>query len=326
MFEGQRRGRLPLNLSGVKVIEEPSFVDLRSGEIDDLTLRVAVDGQSIERKFGLELFRPLLDSAITELLAQKQLTSSDQVSWHVFASPSPVRHEDGVRSVVRRHPLLTLPGQLADFLGEATAVGPAPGDDYPLFVTDTALQLAHEIIWERNRERGVWMVGNLFRQLDPEPEIFGRIHTVFEARGATHERFRIDLNTETFIDLDTQLDRRRKRLGRLHDVAMGMAHTHPFLPSVLDGKEAYPSCPLRPTCHLSSALLFSKQDRQFHNAVFGHVPFAVEFVLGLTPREEFDLRLYCPDSGSFRERGFYRLAERPAQLSHLSGDPVHVAT
>jgi hypothetical protein len=230
-----------------------------------------------------------------------------------------------VKSAVRRQPLLTLPGQLSDFVEGATAEGPALGEDYPLFVLESVFDQAHEIMWERNRERGVWMIGNLHRQMEPEPEIFGLIHTVFEARGATHERFKLDLHTETFVDLDRQLERRRKRLGRRHDVAMGMAHTHPFLPSILDGKEACPSCPLRPTCQLSSAQLFSKQDRQFHNAVFGHVPFAVEFVLGLTPREELDLRLYCPDSGKFRERGFYRLAALPAQLLNSPGDPCHAS-
>jgi hypothetical protein len=326
MFDGQRRGQLPLDLTGIEVGEYPSLVDSRSGEIDGLTLRVDCDGQRVERDFGLRLFQPVLDNALADLIERKQLTASEQVSFRVFASqapPPPHRQDDEVRSVVRRRPLPTLPGQLAEFLELATAKGPAVGDDYPLFVMETALEQAHEIVWERNRERGVWMVGNLFRQTEPHPEIFGLIHTVFEARGATHERFRLDLHTETFVDLETQMDRRRKRLGRTHDLAMGMAHTHPFLPSVLDGKEACPTCPVRATCQLSSAQLFSKQDRQFHNAVFGHVPFAVEFVLGLTPREEFDLRLYSPDGGIFRERGYYRLAALPAQLLN-SGEPSHV--
>ena len=326
LFEGQRSGRLPFDLTGIVVAEHPSIIDSRSGEIDGLTLRVEFAGQSLERNFGLELFQPSLESAWTELLERKQLTASDQVSWRVFVAAPPGRDDDGVRSLVRRRPLLTLPGQLADFLGSANAVGPHLGNDYPLFVLGTALDQAHEIVWERNRERGAWMIGNLFCQTEPEPEIFGLIHTVFEARGATHERFRLDLHTETFVDLDTQMERRRKRLGRMHDLAMGMAHTHPFLPSVLDGKEACPTCPVRSTCQLSSAQLFSRQDRQFHNAVFGHVPFAVEFVLGLTPREEFDLRLYCSDGGRFRERGFYRLTTLPALLLDSPGYPYHAPT
>ena len=50
------------------------------------------------------------------------------------------------------------------------------------FDIQSALEQAHNIVWQRNRERGVWLVGNLFRQSVPKHEIFLVIHTVFEAR------------------------------------------------------------------------------------------------------------------------------------------------
>jgi hypothetical protein len=174
------------------------------------------------------------------------------------------------------------------------------------------LERAHEFVWQRNRERGVWLLGNVVLQQKPR-EIFGIIHTVFEARGTTHERFSIDFTTETFTHAQQQLERFRARFGRIADVLMGFYHSHPFLPSILDGMEACPTCGLRPTCKLTSSF-FSQRDQAFHAAMFGAAPYAVEIVLGLTPREEFDVKMFCYDGGRFRERGYYQLAELPAAL------------
>jgi hypothetical protein len=137
------------------------------------------------------------------------------------------------------------------------------------------------------------------------------VHTVFEARGTKHERFSLDFSTETFTHVQQQLELRRKRFGRPAVVLLGFYHTHPFLPSVLDGMEACPTCSLRSTCTLTSSF-FSQRDQAFHAAMFGSAPYAVEVVLGLTPREEFDVKMFCCDGGQFRERGYYQLAELPA--------------
>jgi hypothetical protein len=156
----------------------------------------------------------------------------------------------------------------------------------------------------------VWLVGNLYRQRRPS-EIYCVAHTVLEARGTKHERFSLDFTTETFTHIEQQLALIRTRFGRPHDVALAFLHTHPFLPSVLDNMEACPTCSLRPTCTLTSSF-FSQRDQTFHNAVFGSTPYAFEMVLGLTPREEFDLKMFCYDGGLFRERGYYQLPDKTA--------------
>jgi hypothetical protein len=75
---------------------------------------------------------------------------------------------------------------------------------------------------------------------------------------------------------------------------------------------------LRPTCTLTSSF-FSQRDQAFHAAMFGSAPYAVEVVLGLTPREEFDVKMFCFDGGLFRERGYYRLAELPTGMLKEGG-------
>ena len=94
---------------------------------------------------------------------------------------------------------------------------------------------------------------------------------------------------------------------------MGFYHSHPFLPSVLDDMEACPTCSLQSTCELTSSF-FSTDDAQFHRSIFGHAPYTIQMVLGLTAREEFDLKMFCYRDGRFRERGYYRLSRLPETI------------
>jgi hypothetical protein len=311
MFLGQRRGQLPADLSHVLVHEQPQYSDEASGEISGIRLHIGTESVQAEKHFGMELFETFATKVAAELMEGKQLSAKDDARFRAFAKTQSAPTSDQVVARLRRTPLPLLAGQVDDCLALAEPRGPTGGGDYPIFVMQTALNQAHEIGWERNRERGAWLVGNLYQQTDPEPEIFGVIHTVLEARGATHERFSLDLSADSFGDADAQMERRRKRLGRTAEVKMGFYHTHPFLPSILDGKEACPQCPLQSECKLTSTF-FSAKDAQFHDAVFGRAAYAVEIVMGLTPREEFDLKMFCLDGGRFRERGFHVLQEMPA--------------
>jgi hypothetical protein len=221
---------------------------------------------------------------------------------------------------VRRKSLPLADGQLEAFLAKSQAVGQLHDDDYPVFLAESALERAMEIVWKRNEERGVWLIGGLYRQSEPVHEVFGVVHTVFEARGVKHSRFNLSLSPETFSHVDRQLAIRRRRFGETGEMPLGFYHSHPFLPAVLDGKESCPGCPLRPTCQLTSSF-FSKQDAHaFHIPYFGGAAYAIELVLGLTPREEFDLKMFCLDGGQFRERGYYRLAELPVAAG-MAGPP-----
>jgi hypothetical protein len=100
-------------------------------------------------------------------------------------------------------------------------------------------------------------------------------------------------------------------MGKVGEIPLGFIHSHPFLPAELDGHNDCRECDKRETCTVTSAFL-SKRDAQFHAALFGAAPYAVQMVLGLTPRADFDLRMFCLDGCQFRERGFYALAAEPA--------------
>lgn len=312
LFLAERRAKLGSNVSTADVCEEPIFDDEVTGEIKGLQMSVGEGKQRVVQTFDLSLFQPLVEKIALDLVSGKQLDSSSNITTRVFAQEHNNAPSDGeILGKVTRQPMPLLEGNLEDFLGEATAVGPVNDDDHPVLILKSALEEAHEIIWQRNSERGAWLICNLYRQWRPRPEIFMVVHTAFEARGTTHERFSLDFSTETFTHAASQMKLRRRRLGRKEDVLGGFIHSHPFLPSILDGKEACPSCPLQPNCDLTSSF-FSQKDAQFHAAMFGtSAAYAVEFVLGLTPREEFDLKMFCNVGGGFRERGYYRLESLP---------------
>jgi hypothetical protein len=310
-FLAQRRGKVPANASGLETLEFPRFEDEKTGEIEDLALAVGHDADRVETKFGLSLFQPFAQTVTAELIQSKQLEAGEEVVCRTYAQQVNGSGAEGsIVASVKRRPLPLVEGSLDAFLEHAVPVGDLIDGDYPVFVLDEVLSRGQELSWKgRSLEGGAWLVGGLYQQWSPSPEIFGVVHTVLEARGASHERFSIDLSSETFLDFKAQLSR-RKRFGRVAEVEFGFYHSHPFLPSILDGKEACPTCPLRPECNLSSSF-FSQTDASFHKALFTYAPYAVEFVLGLSPREEFDLRMFTMQGNSFRQRGYYRLAAMP---------------
>lgn len=149
------------------------------------------------------------------------------------------------------------------------------------------------------------IVGNLFRLAGDSPEVIGVAHAVLELRHATQTKFGFLPTTQTFVDLAAQQQLRRNRLNFPTEVPLVLLHTHPFEPSVRDDGEANcKTCPLQKTCELTSSF-YSASDVEFHLGMYGTTPWTVGMVLGLTPRREEDLRMFCLEGNAARERGFY---------------------
>ncbi|NUQ64545.1 MAG: hypothetical protein HUU20_18930 [Pirellulales bacterium] len=316
LFLGQRHGLVPADPNGTAVAETPLFKWPAGGEINGVVLSVGNGKREVRRQLPIaNLFDSYAAIVTAELLGAQQLQATDHIDYRVYASPVlPAEAADGVVAKVCRDPLPLCPGRLDDWLAAAEAVGPMNERDHPVFVLDTVFAQAQQYSWQgRQSEGGCWLVGRLFQQAEPVPEVFCVIDTVLQAYGMKHTRFGLELSSETYVRLKSQLHRRRAKLGREGELEIGFYHTHPFLPSELDGEDSCSSCPKRPECPLSSAALFSQKDAVFHKAIFGRAAFAVEFVLGLTPREEFDLRAFTLDGGQFRERGFYRISRVPGE-------------
>ncbi len=291
------------------VAERVVYDEPLSCRVAGVQLSTRMGDRTWERWVGPKIFQSSADSLLAELVRSGRIAADSKVDYHVETRVVATHHTARATIVCKPTPLGE--GRLADYLGHSVPCGPLDPEDYPVFVLDSALDAAHQHSWKgRTVEAGAWLVGRLVRQRQPTAEIFGVIDTAIQACDAVHERTSLKPSTRSFRHFELQLAVRRKRLGRENELAMGFHHSHPFLPSLLDGKEACPACSLRAECELSSSF-FSLDDAQFHRAVFGSAPYTVQMVLGLTPREEFDLRMFCGGGGQFRERGYYRLSHLP---------------
>jgi hypothetical protein len=273
-------------------------------------MSVGQGADAFVRRFDLSPFEPIARQHIAELIKNGQLDAKDEPHYEVLATEIPRPLSARVR---RRSPPIKQ-AVLADYRDISVTCGPHNPSDFNVFVLADCLQQMQDMTFQRaGNEQAVWLVGRLLRDIRSR-DLAVLIHTVIEAQGLQMDRFSIDLSAASYTDIDTQLARRRKRPGCEGDRKVGLMHTHPFLPSVVDGKEACPTCSLQAECQLTSSF-FSTRDAEFHRSIFGRTAYAVQFVLGLTPREERDLRLFCLDGGSFRERGYFRLPQVPSSTS-----------
>ena len=297
-------------------------------QLDDrlagVRLVVQVKGRSWQRFVGPELFQSAADSLAGELMRTGKIDATTEVYYWVEARADASMPQG--KATLRSSSTPLVEGQLSDFLSLSVPCGPAIQDDYPVFVLESALHKAQQYSWKgRTVEAGAWLVGRLMRQRHPSAEIFGVIDTAIEACGATQRPTSLRLSTETYRHFERLMALRRKRGGHANELAMGFYHSHPFLPSVRDGREVCPTCSLRAECQLTSSF-FSKDDAQFHRAVFGQAPYTVQIVLGLNPREQFDLKMFCYSGGQFRERSYFRLWRLPEPAAKSNKHVTHQTT
>ncbi|HVS34806.1 MAG TPA: hypothetical protein VMS17_04435 [Gemmataceae bacterium] len=339
VFLGQRRGVIGPDAAEARADVQPILAG-EDGQVAGVKVAAECDGRQVEMVFGIDLFAPLARLEIARLAKQGRLGEDDKVLYRVFAEAGGARSEtvpqlggsasthsvsrplSAVVARVLRKPLPLRPGRLGDWRAAAASVGTIEDGDYPLFVTESALGLARDYSRKPvDKEGGALLLGRLYRQDDPAPEIFGVIDDVIEAKYAEQKLFSLNLNTNGFAYLNGQLRLRRERLGRSDELPLGFAHAHNFLPSVLDdGQANCPSCPLRPTCKLSSSF-YSAADVEFHRALFSRAPYAVGLVWGYTPREEDDLRAFHLDGGQARERGYYRIPDNAIPTGFQRDEP-----
>src|SRR5262249_54175462 len=156
------------------------------------------------------------------------LEKGDKFLYRVYAEPAAEEgngRATGVVATVRRRSLPLVAGRLADWLADARPTGPMDDQDYPLFMLDRARELAREYCRKPgDKEGGALLVGRLFRQNGPEPEIFGVLEDAIEAEYAEQELFSLDLTPRGFAHLHQQLLLRRTRLGRGDEVALAFSH------------------------------------------------------------------------------------------------------
>jgi len=314
VFAAQRQGVIGPDPEEAHIEEEPIFAPGDDSQISGINFVVHHGQKPFAQEFGLtELFDAPAEAQLAELLKFGSFQSDDKVVFSVFAEPlqcEPEQSASDVKVSVRRNALPLCEGRMEDWLGKAKPQGTIEDRDYPLFIPKNLFKKARDYCFKTGRqEGGALLLGSLFRQTDPVPEIFGVVDAVIELRHAEQNTFSFDPTPATFADMNAQLKLRRTRLGRTHEVPLVLMHNHPFEPSVRDDGEANcKQCPLQETCQLTSSF-YSTSDLQFHVSMYGRQPWVCGMVVGLTPRQEEDIRLFSLDGSRARERGFYMTAE-----------------
>jgi hypothetical protein len=296
-------------------------VDIRQ---DDRQIFTREYGTDVVRNRGQLLLQSLLEAKRLEKLEMGELrvvvgrpqpsaTSPSATSPSAEASrntpPGAVSFPKG-RVRLERRKLAWSPGQLSTWQAGATLVNEAAfkKDDVQIFIRRQAFEAARTYCSAAGpNEAGALLVGRVFRQVEPYPELFAVIEAAVEARHAEQTQYSLTPTTETYVHFERQLERRREHLGRPEEMQLGIAHGHRFLPAMgADGKPLCPACPSRATCELDSAF-YSTDDEQFHRALYATQPYAVGIVFGLTPREEDKVRIYRFSGGLLAERSLWQV-------------------
>jgi len=311
IFQSQRRGVVGPDPSQAVVCEQPDFLNDEDGRLKGICVSAGQGDKMQETPFELAAaFAAPGEQALKKLLEGKMLRPEDKVTMKVFAEPmgeAEPESNGGVRTTIKRDSLPLLEGNsLEGYRKSATPSGEMDAKDHPLFVPRNLFERAREYCFKTGeQEGGAMMVARMYRQKDPEPDIFAVVHAVVELRHAKQTQFGFEPTSETFADLHNQLNLRRSRLGFPEEMPAVLVHNHPFEPSVRDDGEANcPTCPLQQECQLTSSF-YSASDVNFHLSMYGRQPFVAGIVIGLTPRREDDVRMFCLEGTRTRERGFY---------------------
>ena len=313
IFQAQREGILGPDPTQAVIIEHPVFLDEREGSLQGIKVSVSQGRETHETEFNLaDAFSAPGESALKTLFESKLLDADDKASLKISAEPINEPADDPkseVRATVKRDPLPLLDGRFEDWLKLAEPCGEIGPKDHPIFLPRKLFERAREYCFKTGKqEGGAMMVARMYRQMAPA-EIFAVVHAVVELRHAKQSLFGFEPTAETFADLNTQLGLRRNRLGFPNEVAQVLVHNHPFEPSVRDDGEANcPTCPLQKECQLTSSF-YSTSDVKFHLSMYGRQPYVAGIVIGLTPRREDDVRMFCLEGTRTRERGFYWIEE-----------------
>ncbi len=325
LWLAQRRGLVGDDRSGARCEVEPRFVGDDYARIDGVRLRVhdssagasngsgAASEPCFIRDYPLDIFMDAMRGLIAHAVAEKRM-DANAVHEKVVNARLPQTASRDLGGEIRQEPLRPVAGRLEDWRDRSILISAEHHRERatPVFIHGETFDDAREFCRAGGeREGGAMLVGRVYRQVEPEPELFTVIEATFEARHAAQEVFSLTPTTETFVHFETQLEVRRRRLDRPEEIALGFSHGHNFLPALdpKTGAPLCPACPKRSTCPLDSAF-YSADDMQFHRALFEKRAFAIGLVFGLTPRKEDRVRVFGFVDGILRERSIWRV-ERP---------------
>lgn len=263
--------------------------------IDGFRVSVSSDSGEVATDFANAYFKGLALEASAGLVEKGQLESGERFRFLVTAFP----RQDSVPAAAIRFtaeeapaPIVFKDTPLSAFLDESTAEGPGHAEDMEIFlpqlVLDEAVALTHEA---EARETGGILIGHLHRDRS-RPDVFGEVTAQVHARNADADLTRLTFTAETWTDVRTAIELRRKA-----EVMLGWWHSHPV-------KEWCKECAAdkQQSCGMASSF-FSAHDKALHRAVFPRA-YSIGLVVNDRALGGVSFSLFGWRQGSLEPRGF----------------------
>jgi len=336
---GVRAGQLPLERQGLvpRVVPGPRAGPCFRG----FSLELSDSHHRFAHRFSIYSLRDAAQRPITRLLTQKVLQADDTVNYFLTALPQADSHGQsacstpgdgngkpgGLSATIKVKPrsqgLVLEEASLKEYLAASaplTAGWATRGDPSDPADSSAMTVIFQREAWEmgyRFARRGqevesaaVW-TGRLLRDT-ASSEVLMLVEGCIEAGAAAEDRYSVTFSGETWARIRDQLDQRRQRLGRPHEIILGSVHGHNFTPAAdEEGRQACEACELRATCPRTTAVA-SALDIQWHKSVFVGQPYAVLGIWGWTARGDEVWQLYGLSDGTLAPRGARLLGREPA--------------
>lgn len=307
-LDGLRAGVLPPDFAAVQTRLLPGDTGGKD-RLKNFRLELTHGNAVYRRQFPIVALDRVARRVEAVLRNQKILADDATASYFVTTRPAateeaPSLFAAATKIKVRSEPLVLETASLEELLARSDVLrGPAlrsqepdPGapaeGDMPVFVPEDVWQTGHELARRGNEleSAGVWL-GRLMRDTQ-SPEIYVHIDECLPANHATEQKYSVEFSGDTWGDVRTRAEQRRRRLNRPHERIIGSVHGHNFGPTPdSTGRMTCDSCQVLPVCSRTTAVA-SDDDFRWHQMVFAGQPWALLVVYGWNAREDEEVRCY----------------------------------
>lgn len=326
-LDGLRAGSLPPDLYALETEVLPGENEGRD-RLGGYYLQMSRGKETFRSHFKVSTLGETLTRLLTSVVKQELLGADDDYDVFLTSRPQDETEQRAGHGQMQARPrqerVWFEPAPLSKYIAESTDLpGPTSkqlalqekeSKQMPLFVPEDVWQEGRELARLGGEDESAAVaVGEVRRDVD-SPELFVVIHAFLQAEFATEEKFSVTFSGETWDQVRTRLEQRRRRLNRPQEIIVGSVHGHNFQPEADEsGRRTCDACRLLEVCSRSTAVA-STDDFRWHRSVFAGQPWANNLLIwGWNAREEEEWRMYGLEDAT--------LTPRPVRLLKSSIEP-----
>jgi hypothetical protein len=322
-WRGVLQGKLKPNLDAYPWRILPGR-DAGGGLSAGFLVELAHGGAEYRRAYGVKSLAHLAQSKFLELVRAKEATLDDKYKYYLKRVPAEEigpETRDDLQFTSCREPIAFSIGSLEAHLaaseplmGQSDPPAEPPEPCMPIFIRPSAWEEGRHHAYRGGESESAALFSGQLYQDERTQKVFACLDACLEAQHAIEDGLSVTFTGETWSQLRKTLEQRRRRLGRPNEIILASVHRHPWSPGAdEDGKRTCDACPTRETCSRTTAVP-SRDDYQWHRAVFAGQPWATLLIWGYNARDQEDFRLYELRDLLFEHRSIRLLREKtPSQ-------------